>query len=171
MTTYYDIDGANARLPEVREILELLRTQRAELIRLRDRLVQVAAGDVGSSGPAPDESDDVDAVLDRGADTTTSPVPAPPGHEPAARSDDGSGDPRLIRLRIRALVDQMGASVLRLDEWGITLRDIETGLIDFPALVNGRQVWLCWRLGEGDVDWWHELEAGFGGRRRLIDLA
>ena len=49
--------------------------------------------------------------------------------------------------------------------WGITLRDIDTGLIDFPALVTGRQVWLCWRLGEGDVDWWHELNVGFAGRR------
>ena len=175
MTTYYDIDGANARLPEVRKILELLRTQRTELVRLRDRLVQVAAGDVGAAG-APDEPDepdtanDVDAVLDRAVDTRTDPSPEPPGDEPAAHFDDAFEDPRLIRLRIRALVDQMGASVLRLDEWGITLRDIETGLIDFPALVSGRQVWLCWRLREGDVEWWHELEAGFGGRRRLIDL-
>ena len=47
---------------------------------------------------------------------------------------------------------------------------IETGLIDFPALVTGRQVWLCWRLGEGDVDWWHELDEGFGGRRPLSEL-
>jgi hypothetical protein len=52
----------------------------------------------------------------------------------------------------------------------VTLREIETGLIDFPALANGRQIWLCWRLGEGEVEWWHELDDGFGGRRRLADL-
>ena len=53
---------------------------------------------------------------------------------------------------------------------GITLREIETGLIDFPALASGRQIWLCWRLGEDDVEWWHELDDGFAGRRALADL-
>ena len=78
---------------------------------------------------------------------------------------------RLIRLRMQGVIDQMTAAVARIDALGITLRDIERGLIDFPALVAGRQVWLCWQLGETDVAWWHELESGFGGRRRLIDLA
>jgi hypothetical protein len=77
---------------------------------------------------------------------------------------------RLVKLRIKGIVDQMGASVARIDEWGISLRDIRTGLIDFPALVNGRQVWLCWQLGEGDIAWWHELDAGFSGRERLDEL-
>jgi len=60
--------------------------------------------------------------------------------------------------------------VARLDGWGITLRDIQTGLIDFPALVAGRQVWLCWRLGEDEVAWWHELTTGVAGRRPLAEL-
>jgi hypothetical protein len=77
---------------------------------------------------------------------------------------------RRIRLRMQGLVDQMQASVARIDGWSITLRDIDTGLIDFPALVAGRQVWLCWRLGEGPIAWWHELDDGFGGRRPLIEL-
>ena len=64
----------------------------------------------------------------------------------------------------------MQASVARIDGWGITLRDIDTGLIDFPALVTGRQVWLCWRLGEADIDWWHDLNAGVAGRKRLGEL-
>ncbi len=79
-------------------------------------------------------------------------------------------DQRRIRLRMQGLVDQMQASVARIDGWSITLRDIDTGLIDFPALVAGRQVWLCWRLGEGPIAWWHELDDGFGGRRPLIEL-
>jgi len=83
----------------------------------------------------------------------------------------GPGDEqRRIRLRMQGLVDQMQASVARIDGWSITLRDIDTGLIDFPALVAGRQVWLCWRLGEGPIAWWHELDDGFGGRRPLIEL-
>jgi hypothetical protein len=76
-----------------------------------------------------------------------------------------------IRLRMQGIVDQMAAAVARIDALGITLRDIERGLIDFPALANGRQVWLCWELGEEEVGFWHELETGFGSRRPLADLA
>ena len=83
---------------------------------------------------------------------------------------DSADDQRRLRLRMQGLVDQMQASVARIDGWGITLRDIDTGMIDFPALVAGRQVWLCWQLGEGPIAWWHELEDGFAGRRPLIDL-
>ena len=78
---------------------------------------------------------------------------------------------RTLRLRMQGLVDQMAAAVAHIDAQGITLRDIERGLIDFPALVNGRQVWLCWQLGEPAVDHWHELETGFGSRRPLIELS
>jgi hypothetical protein len=77
---------------------------------------------------------------------------------------------RRIRLRIKGVVDQMAAAVARIDALGIALRDIERGLIDFPALAGGRQIWLCWQLGEGKVDQWHELETGFGSRRPIIEL-
>ena len=76
-----------------------------------------------------------------------------------------------IRLRMQGIVDQMAAAVARIDALGITLRDIERGLIDFPALASGRQVWLCWELGEEKVRFWHELETGFGSRRPLAELA
>ena len=72
---------------------------------------------------------------------------------------------------IRGIVYRMERYVSQLVAWDITLRDIETGLVDFPALANGRQVCLCWRLGEERIGYWHELDAGFAGRRPLIDLA
>jgi hypothetical protein len=75
-----------------------------------------------------------------------------------------------IRLRMQGIVDQMAAAVARIDAVGINLRDIERGLIDFPALVSGRQVWLCWELGEDAIGFWHELDAGFGSRRPLSEL-
>ncbi len=125
MTTFYDIDTANASLPLVRDLLTLLREERAALIRLRD-------------------------------------VAADPGVDEA--------ELRRLRLRMQGIIDQMQAAVVRLDGMSITLRDIESGLIDFPALVNGRQVCLCWRLGEHEVVWWHELSAGFAGRRELAEL-
>jgi hypothetical protein len=125
VTTFYDIDEANARIPQVRELLTQLRDERDALIRLRDR-----------------------------------------SQEPDADDEER----RRIHLRMQGIVDQMQAAVIRIDGWSITLRDIQTGLIDFPALVNGRQVCLCWRLGEDEVEWWHELADGFAGRKHLTEL-
>jgi hypothetical protein len=141
---FYDLDSANARIPEMREILEQLKSQREDLIRLRDLVLERQEAVEAGSEPS---------GLSRSSD------------------DDGPDDElRLIRLRMQGLIDQMQAAVARIDESGITLRDIESGLIDFPALANGRQIWLCWRLGEDDIAWWHELDEGFSGRRALIDL-
>jgi len=54
-----------------------------------------------------------------------------------------------------------------LAERGILLRDPEVGLIDFPAERDGRRVYLCWRLGEDQVAWYHQQNAGFGSRKPL----
>ena len=77
---------------------------------------------------------------------------------------------RVLRLGMQGLIDQMQAGVARLIEMDITLRDIKTGLIDFPALVVGRPIWLCWRLGESDVANWHSHDEGFDARRPLSEL-
>lgn len=50
---------------------------------------------------------------------------------------------------------------------GVELKDYFTGLVDFPCLMDDREVYLCWRLGEAEVAYWHEVEAGFAGRQRL----
>jgi hypothetical protein len=50
---------------------------------------------------------------------------------------------------------------------GIVLRDLDRGLIDFPSVRDGREVYLCWIDGEDDIGFWHELDAGFGGRQPL----
>ncbi len=146
MTTFYSLDRANERLAEVRPILEDLRARRGELLVLRDRLRTASGAEVpGRRGSL------VEDAL---------------GEADAAAPES----PRVLTARIQAVIDQMQAAVERLIEWDVTLRDIEDGLVDFPALVNGRQVWLCWRLGEGEVAWWHEFSTGFGGRRPLAEL-
>ncbi|HEV2005639.1 MAG TPA: DUF2203 domain-containing protein [Candidatus Limnocylindrales bacterium] len=94
----------------------------------------------------------------------------------AAPEDGGEGaeaaaeELRLLRLRMQGLIDQMQAGVARLVDLEITLRDIATGLIDFPALASGRPIWLCWRLGESSVDYWHRHDEGFGSRLPLEKL-
>ncbi|HYO44825.1 MAG TPA: DUF2203 domain-containing protein [Candidatus Limnocylindrales bacterium] len=89
-----------------------------------------------------------------------------------ADEDVADDDPELrrLRLRMRGIVDQMQADVAWLDERDIVLRDISTGLLDFPALAAGRPVWLCWRLGEDRVAFWHGTDEGFGGRKPLATL-
>ena len=54
---------------------------------------------------------------------------------------------------------------------GIELKDYDTGLIDFLCWMDGREVYLCWRLGESEVSHWHEIDAGFAGRQRLLTAA
>src|SRR5687767_7901961 len=86
----------------------------------------------------------------------------------AALSDaapgNGGGEPgRQVGesfLEVRRLLGELG-------EMGVVLRDIDSGLIDFPALVDEREIYLCWRLGEDRVSFWHDLEAGFQGRQPL----
>ncbi len=55
----------------------------------------------------------------------------------------------------------------RLEEWGLELRDIATGLVDFPAMRLDEEVFLCWRLGEPEVAYYHPRKEGFGSRRPL----
>ncbi len=161
MTRFFDLDEANATLPEVRTILEGLRDERAELIRLRDQVLEHQA-----SSEAPSETPTEANVSGTGRSSE-------PGESSGSgERHDGAADAevRVLRLRMQGVIDQMQAGVARIDELGITLREIETGLIDYPALANGRQIWLCWRLGEDDVAFWHELGDGFGGRQALADL-
>jgi hypothetical protein len=55
----------------------------------------------------------------------------------------------------------------RLREWDIVLRDISTGLVDFPAEIGGQEALLCWKLGEDEIGYWHSPDDGFQGRRPL----
>ena len=55
----------------------------------------------------------------------------------------------------------------RLETLGVVVRDLERGLIDFPSLIGGEEVYLCWLLDEPAVGHWHAVDGGFGGRRPL----
>lgn len=63
--------------------------------------------------------------------------------------------------------ETLKAEVEYLADRGILLRDPDSGLIDFPAERDGEQVFLCWRLGEGDVAYYHGVHSGFSGRKPL----
>jgi hypothetical protein len=62
---------------------------------------------------------------------------------------------------------QFEAALKRLQEWGCQLRDAETGLLDFPSLRDGKEVWLCWLPGEEQVAFWHSTDTGYADRQPL----
>ncbi len=66
---------------------------------------------------------------------------------------------------------QMQLYVKELRDLGVELKDFLTGLIDFPSMMDDREVYLCWRLGEPEVAHWHELDAGFAGRQLILENA
>lgn len=59
------------------------------------------------------------------------------------------------------------SGLAELEAMEIVLRDLDRGLVDFPALREGREVYLCWVEGEDEIAFWHELEAGYAGRQPL----
>lgn len=66
------------------------------------------------------------------------------------------------------LLTRFTTEMAELEVMGVQLKDFERGLIDFPSLRDGRVVLLCWQLGEGDeLEWWHDMDAGFAGRTPL----
>lgn len=77
--------------------------------------------------------------------------------------------PKLDAMRTAAEqhVERLNALQDELREVGCELKDPKTGLVDFPAVHDGRQVWLCWKLGEERVSHWHELHEGFSGRKAV----
>ena len=69
--------------------------------------------------------------------------------------------------RLSTLTKTLEADMRQLEQWGIVLRDPTIGLIDFLHKREGETVFLCWKLGEPRVEWWHPLETGIAGRQRL----
>ncbi len=67
---------------------------------------------------------------------------------------------------IRAL-EEISTNLHEIQEMGIHVKDLDKGLCDFPYFMEGRIVYLCWRLGEEEIMWWHEVDVGFQGRQPL----
>jgi hypothetical protein len=81
----------------------------------------------------------------------------------AAPQNGGGAPGRVVSEAFVELQRTLG----ELQAMDLVLRDLERGLIDFPALREGREVYLCWEAGEGEIEFWHDLDAGYGGRQPL----
>lgn len=60
-------------------------------------------------------------------------------------------------------------AVNQIQQTGCVVKDLDVGLVDFPSLLGGEEVYLCWKLGETRIEYWHGLEEGFAGRKSLDD--
>ena len=81
------------------------------------------------------------------------------------KSAGNGGNPTLSKMLPD--FDRLDALLHQLQDMGIEVKDLSTGLIDFPALKDGRVVYLCWKYNEGSIQFWHEIEAGFAGREPI----
>lgn len=85
---------------------------------------------------------------------------------PAIQGAVGNGgSPALSKLFVE--FERLDTLVHRIQATGVHIKDLNLGLMDFPALRQGREVYLCWRYGEEQIEFWHELDSGFANRQTI----
>jgi hypothetical protein len=92
------------------------------------------------------------------------------GEPPTADSlERRDGPPEVVKLRgrFRALLEALTEELAAVESLGVTVKDLDLGLCDFLGKHDGRDVWLCWQYGEKQIGFWHELDAGYGGRHPI----
>jgi hypothetical protein len=77
----------------------------------------------------------------------------------------------LLQSEAQRLAREIEGYIAELNDLGVIVKGMDTGLVDFPGQLDGRDVYYCWKLGEPNVMYWHEIDAGFVGRQRLHPLA
>jgi hypothetical protein len=71
------------------------------------------------------------------------------------------------RSRRESEAERLRNAVEQLQDLGCLVKDLDTGLVDFPTLFRGREVYLCWKLGERSIEFWHGVDEGFRGRKTI----
>ena len=79
--------------------------------------------------------------------------------------DSDTDDQERLQDEYERSMDRLNELLDELQQVGVELKDFEKGLLDFPAVHDGREIYLCWHFGEAQVEAWHELEAGYQGRQ------
>jgi hypothetical protein len=85
---------------------------------------------------------------------------------PAIEKSAGNGGNRALSNMVRDF-EKFDTLIHRIQDMDVLIKDINLGLLDFPALKDGREVYLCWQYGEDDIAFWHEIEAGYAGRQPI----
>ena len=158
---FFTLDEVNGELVRLRELFSAVMQLRGQLKGIYQRLD--AAGhppreedlkDDPDEGDEGDEDDDSDEGDEDEADQEQEPPP----------------DVQRDLARFRGLVETLREQIEAIQDTGCVIKDIEIGLVNWPALHQGREVLLCWKYGEPEVAFWHELNTGFAGRRPVSEL-
>lgn len=87
----------------------------------------------------------------------------------ASRSDQGETDEQVaLREQVDLIARRINRFIEELTQVGCVFKGFEPGLVDFYSRLNGRDILLCWQLGEDEIAYWHELGTGFAGRQALV---
>jgi hypothetical protein len=89
-----------------------------------------------------------------------------PDMEPTLEKAIGNGH-NLGSHEVLGAFDKLKAALEGIQSQGVLVKDVNSGLLDFPSMREGRVVFLCWRYGEPSVSYWHDVDAGFAGRQPL----
>lgn len=91
------------------------------------------------------------------------------GEPPRSLTVSDRDAPEVVRLKhdLRKRISRYETGWQRVQKWGGVIKDPQAGLVDFYGRVDGKLVWLCWRYGEDTLGYYHELKAGYSGRRPL----
>lgn len=79
----------------------------------------------------------------------------------------GTSDFAELEAELEAVGAEIERCLAQLDEAGVQVKDLDSGLLDFPARHEGREILLCWQVGEDRVAYWHGIEEGFAGRKPI----
>lgn len=85
---------------------------------------------------------------------------------PAIEKSVGNGGNRALSRMVNDF-ERLDKLIHQILDTGVQIKDVNLGLLDFSALKDGREVYLCWQYGEGDIAFWHEVDAGFAGRQSI----
>lgn len=130
MTHYFTQEEAEALLPEISTVLELIREEHQAMLRSEGELAELRLQALGN------------------------------GHHLHERITNA-------QKTLAVHIQELQGLLARLEEFGCELKDPEKGLIDFPSLRDGEEVYLCWYLGEEGIRYWHYPQSGFAGRQPL----
>lgn len=85
---------------------------------------------------------------------------------PAIEKSAGNGGNKALSRMVQDF-ERLDALIHQILDTGVQVKDINSGLLDFSAMRDGREVYLCWKYGEDDIAFWHEVDAGFAGRQSI----
>ncbi len=149
----FTLEEASRTLPLVSRILRDIVNAYSEIERRQRRMLEASTSGIGEPAVA---GDDAPGLSPSGAVVRA-------GDEPVLATVDLDA----LAREVEELQEELRSYEAELRQLGCVCKDPREGLVDFPAELDGRVVFLCWKLGEDEIGHWHEVDAGFAGRQTV----